>query len=425
MMHQSPIDRRSFLAGAAALGSVAPFVGALRRALAGAGPNPTIMLRSGWQTVNIGDITHTPGVLRVLETHLPEARIIAWLSHMDRGVEPMLREAFPKVQLTDDRGKARAMFDQVDLMLHGSGPSVVARRDLDLWRRATGKPFGTFGVTVGSVNDWLKDLLNDAAFVFTRETLSFKVLEEAGVDQPVIDFAPDGTFVFHILDEDKATAYLEANDLEPGKFICVIPRLRYTPYHKIKKGINWSDERIKMVETTNARYAERDHAKQRAAIVRWVRETKQKVLVCPEMTYQLDIMDELLIDPLPDDVKPYVVKRETYWLPDEAASVYKRAHTVISAECHSPIIAASQNTPAFYIRQPTDTIKGHMYYDLGLDDWVFEVDDVTGDDIADRLMQVHADYPAAKKYLAAANGRVAEQYRKTTAVVDRTLSKKA
>ena len=41
----------------------------------------------------------------------------------------------------------------------------------------------------------------------------------------------------------------------------------------------------------------------------WVRETGNKVLICPEMTYQVDIMDELLIDPLPDDVKRNVVKR--------------------------------------------------------------------------------------------------------------------
>ncbi len=37
--------------------------------------NPTILLVSGWQDVNIGDIAHTPGLLHVLETFLPEAKI--------------------------------------------------------------------------------------------------------------------------------------------------------------------------------------------------------------------------------------------------------------------------------------------------------------------------------------------------------------
>jgi polysaccharide pyruvyl transferase WcaK-like protein len=130
-----------------------------------------------------------------------------------------------------------------------------------------------------------------------------------------------------------------------------------------------------------------------------VRATKNKVLVCPEMTYQVDIMDELLIDPLPADVKPFVLKRG-YWLPDEAASVYAKAHSVLSFECHSPIIAAANGTPFFYLRQPEDTIKGQMYYDLGFNDWVFEIEQTEGKQIAERLQQIWQNYPAARAYLA-------------------------
>ncbi|NJM94242.1 MAG: hypothetical protein HC842_05880 [Cytophagales bacterium] len=98
------------------------------------------------------------------------------------------------------------------------------------------------------------------------------------------------------------------------------------------------------------------------------------------MSYQIDIMDELLLDPLPDDVKPSVVKKSEYWITDEAASVYQRAFAIVSMECHSPIIAYANNTPAFYVRQKEDTIKGQMYNDLGLADWVFEIDAVSGED---------------------------------------------
>ncbi|HTL09928.1 MAG TPA: polysaccharide pyruvyl transferase family protein, partial [Chitinophagaceae bacterium] len=152
----------------------------------------------------------------------------------------------------------------------------------------------------------------------------------------------------------------------------------------------------------------------REAMIAWVRKTGNKVLVCPEMLYQVDIMDELLINPLPEDVKPFVIKRG-YWLPDEAASVYAKAQAVLSFECHSPIIAAANGTPAFYLRQPTDTIKGQMYYDLGYTDWVFEIDNTEGTQIADALMRVNADYPLAKKKVATAiqqvNGRYDQAFR--------------
>ena len=60
---------------------------------------PRILLRSSWQTVNIGDIAHTPGVLRILETHLPEAEITLWPSNIDNGVDELLLTRFPKLKI--------------------------------------------------------------------------------------------------------------------------------------------------------------------------------------------------------------------------------------------------------------------------------------------------------------------------------------
>ena len=37
-----------------------------------------ILLRSSWQTVNIGDIGHTPGMLALLEKYLPEVEVRLW-----------------------------------------------------------------------------------------------------------------------------------------------------------------------------------------------------------------------------------------------------------------------------------------------------------------------------------------------------------
>jgi polysaccharide pyruvyl transferase WcaK-like protein len=144
-------------------------------------------------------------------------------------------------------------------------------------------------------------------------------------------------------------------------------------------------------------------------MIAWVRETGNKVLVCPEMTYQVDIMDELLINPLPDDVKPFVTKRG-YWLPDEAASIYSKAHSVISFECHSPIIAAANGTPFLYLRQPEDTIKGQMYYDLGFDDWIFEIEKTEGDQIASRLREIWTSFSNAAAKLKKSMDNVSQIY---------------
>jgi polysaccharide pyruvyl transferase WcaK-like protein len=387
------MQRRRFLASMAA-------TAALRAAN---GRPPVVMLRSGWQSVNIGDIAHTPGVLAILEKHIPDVELILWPVEIERGTEPMLRSRFPKLQIVRSTDDVHAAFKKADLFVHGSAASIGSHAQIESWRE-TGKPYGFFGVgftmggeaTSAAPSAGTMDMLNHAAFIFTRETASLANLKRVGVTGPELAFAPDGTFSMDILDEERGAAYVKESGLEPGKFLCVIPRLRYTPYHLFKK-MNWSEAEIKHKMDVNERWAEKDHAKLREAAIAWVRKTGGKVLFCPEMTYQLDIIDKLLYDPLPDDVKKQVVRRNKYWLPDEASSVYKRAAAVLSCECHSPILAAAVGTPCMYVHQPEDGIKGHMWEDVGLKHWYFEIEETSGQTIAERALEIRAQGEAARR----------------------------
>ena len=114
------------------------------------------------------------------------------------------------------------------------------------------------------------------------------------------------------------------------------------------------------------------------------------------MTYQVEMAKQVLVDPLPADIKKNVVWRDTYWLPDEAASIYAQAQAVVSVECHSPLIALHNGTPAVYVRQPTDTCKGQMYRDFGSGEWFFEVDETSGPELWSRLAAIHRDPAVAK-----------------------------
>ena len=58
---------------------------------------PRILLRSSWQTINIGDIAHSPGLLAILEKYLPETEVTLWASYVDRGKKG---NAAPKIPQT-------------------------------------------------------------------------------------------------------------------------------------------------------------------------------------------------------------------------------------------------------------------------------------------------------------------------------------
>ncbi len=401
------MHRRTFLASAA--------VGGLSLALA-AEPKKArrVLLRSSWQTVNIGDIAHTPGMLALLEKHRPDDEVTLWPSPLSAEVEKLLLARFPKLKIAKTKDEQTAALAACDFFLHGSGPGLVGKAAAEQ-AKAAGKPYGFAGVTLSDAE--LKDnreLLSGAKFVFTRDGDSLKALRAAKIDGPATDFGPDATFALDLKDEKAADELLKVHKLEPGGFLCAVPRLRWTPYWEIKpESVKPNPER----SAVNEAFADRDHAKLREAIVAWVKEVKLKVFLVPEMTYAVPRLKPLLFDPLPKEVKEQVAVLDRYWLTAEAAGVYAKAAAVASFEMHSPIIAVANGTPAVLLRQPTDTRKGQMWRDVGLNDWIFEIDDAKGADVAARVVEIGKDLPAARKAAAKAREFAHEKMKAMVAAV--------
>jgi polysaccharide pyruvyl transferase WcaK-like protein len=371
------VNRRKVLGGA-----VAGAGWFLCSALAAVRRPRHLLLRSSWQTVNIGDIAHTPGMLALLERHLPDTQVTLWPNQLSPKVEALLLKRFPRLQVASDTTAQRKALTDCEFALHG----LVGWRALESWQK-TGKPYGFGGVTLSDAElKDRRDLLAGAQFVFCRDTHSLEALKATGIKGPELGFAPDATFHLDLRDDARAETFLKEHGLGRGEFACFVPRLRWTPYWK--EGRTYPPGEIERREAENERFREADHGKLRGAIVAWVRETGKKALLCPEMTYQVELLRPLLFEPLPVDVKPNVVVRPDYWLTDEAASTYARAAAVVSLEMHSPIIALANGCPAIHLREPTDTRKGQMWRDVGLSDWIFEIDDTTGEQIGKRLLEI-------------------------------------
>jgi polysaccharide pyruvyl transferase WcaK-like protein len=356
-----------------------------------------ILIRSSWQSVNIGDIGHTPGLLSILQQVRPELELTLWPCEVGHGVKEMLMREFPQVKIIEGNAESPAIkqaFAEHDFMLHGSGPSVVCAGDLQKWQKNTGKPYGIFGVTIERLDAELKDLLDHADFIYCRDTVSVNFIRNSGIKCPIMEFGPDATFAINLRDDNTANNFLDKHDLKPGNFFCVIPRLRYTPYYKIHNR-QPSKEDLRR-DAVNREFAETDHEKLCRTVIETLENTDMKVLICAEMTYEVELGKSMIYDRLPEKYLSRIVWRDSYWRPDEAASVYAAAALVVSFEMHSPIIALAVGTPAIYLRQPTDTCKGQMWRDIGLEDWIFEIDDTDGGKIAEQAITIINNYQAAK-----------------------------
>jgi hypothetical protein len=369
------MNRRNFLKSAV-------FSAVAARAYASAEParRPRILLRSSWQVVNIGDIAHTPGVLALLEEHFPTAEVRLWASgDLTPDVAEMEHKRFPNLKIvkgsigSDGKGSTPELHETLewtDFFLHGSGPSLVAAKDLAAFDQHYKKPFGVFGITYGGGTDAQQELMSRAQFLYFRDSVSLGKAKEDGIRCPVMEFGPDGAFACDLKDDASADRFLRESKLDPGEFLCCIPRLRFTPYWLIKAGRAKDEAKHARSEEMK----EHDHAPLRDAISAVVRETNKKVLLCPEDMTQMQVGKELIYDQLPADVRSGVVWREKFWLTDEALSTYRKSAGFFGLEMHSPIMCIGNGIPALVGRFAEQTSKGFMWKDIGLGDWLFDFD---------------------------------------------------
>lgn len=397
-----------------------------------------VLLRSLWQTINIGDVAHAPGTLRAFQRFAPDVELVLWPRSIGDREQAMLDKHLPEVRivhgdLDEEHGpttpELNEAFDSADILLHGPASGIGAAPDLVWWGKNVGKPYGFFGVSLDPVshpefgklarlaemidalpNDHLRpdrrEVLDGASFVFCRDCLTVGYLRAQGIRTPVLEFGPDATFVYDIHDEAAADKVLAAHNLEPGRFVCVIPRLRYTPYYKIRGSAPTDNDHFKDAE--NEKYRVFEMSRMRDLIATVVR-AGLKVLVCPEMIYEVELGQTDLADPLPADVRASVEVLPYYWPLEEAAAVYARAHSVVSMECHSPIMSVVTKTPTIYVRQPTDTIKGHMWPDLELADSLVEIDEIPAGELEGAWNKIHLDRTGAVERTAR-GARIAENH---------------
>ena len=425
MRTANPISRRCF-----AQSSVAALIISAVRGVA-ASRAPRLLLRSSWQTVNIGDIAHTPGVLALLEKHLPGVEVRLWPSKVDNGVEEMLMARFPKLRIVKGPEAVKAAFAECDFLLHGSGPSLVAQNDVARWAKETGKPYGVYGITLPLQGSTATApaaektiaatvaVLSGAKFAYFRDSKSLELAKQRGCTSPLMEYGPDGAFATDLRDDAKATDFLKANNLEDGQFLCCIPRLRFTPYWMIPEKKAAFDEKK---HARNEAMKEHDHAPHRQAIIEVLRQTKLKVLICPEDQTQMAVGKELLYDPLPADVKPRAVWRPNYWLTGEAISVYTRSAGLFGNEMHSPIMCIGNGIPAIVCRWAEQTSKGFMWRDIGLGDWLFDFDkEEERAKLVPAVLAMAKDPVAAKAKAAKARELVMNKFAASMAVVKKHL----
>jgi len=388
-----------------------------------AGDRPLIMVCFSWSHSNIGDIGITPGLLRLLKRHIPEAEVVLVANTKAEETREYIQARFPECKVVrtpfsraikENTAEFKEAFDRADLVLYNSGTTLsFGRWDYD-WNRTmplamplfmareAGKPYGIYCQSFEKFA-WPSDqifvpLLSDAAFLFARDGNSLDYLKSLGIKPPVLEYGPDATFAFDQRDESAAGAFMQKYDLKSRQFITIT----------IRTSIEGFIDKVR--EEAHA-------AKLRELIELWVKRTGHDVLICPEVNLEIEPARELIFKKLPGDVLSHVRFKDEWWLPDEAFVVYANAEAIVSMEMHSIILGLAAGTPVIHPRFEEAGRKAWMLRDLGIEEWLFDIDRDGVEEISRELFAIHNDLNTALGKVQKALDFISRRQQETMQVV--------
>jgi polysaccharide pyruvyl transferase WcaK-like protein len=314
-------------------------------------------------------------------------------------------EIHAELKLTNP--EAAAAFDQAGFVIYNSGTMINFGRlgIRNMWgytmsnamplliARALKLPYGINANSFDAI-DWpatlvYERLLGDARFVYCRDSDSLRYLEQCGLMNKNMGYRPDSAFFFPGRDESWAEQFLAENGLEEKQFLAVIVRISAH-----------TKELIAYDPTSGAiapeRQAEQMH-KLKEVIEQWVATTGKKVLVCHETRDTVESAREGLWNILSEDALAQCVYLDHFWSTEQACSVLQRTRVLLSMEMHSVIMSIGLGTPVVHNPYAEAGRKKEMVRDVGLGDWLVDIDSCSGEDMLASVLDIHHNYAASEQ----------------------------
>lgn len=271
--------------------------------------------------------------------------------------------------------------------LHFALPLMVARH--------LGVPYGINGHSFDAI-DWPGDLvlrrvLKDAAFVYSRDSDSAEYLRQRDLHNHRDGYRPDTSFFFSVRDNEWAERFLAEHGLSKRNFIILITR---HPSLSFGKGQEW--DKVGGDPTGGSVSPERQEGhmeKLRTFAQEWTSRTGVPLLMGLETRAAQEPMRRWLACGLTEN--PKVVWLEEFWASEQAFSVYEQARIIISMEMHSIIMGIKAHTPVVHIPFRECGRKAKMMTDLGLEDWLLDIDEMSSEDLLVTCLKIHENYEAS------------------------------
>jgi len=317
----------------------------------------------------------------------------------ERIARDVLDELAPALfrQMEQDDPEAARAFAEAGFVLYASGTTLNFGRagQRRFWSNRLGTallvaralkiPYGIGGQSFDAL-DWPVDLVyrplfREARFVFCRDTDSLEYLRQRDLLGAHSGFRPDSTFFFNGADEPWADKFLRDRGLKPGGFIAVIGR--------------FAENKGPIAGSVSPQRAQQHLETYKRLIEGWSERTGLSVVICPAAKHEAPRLRELLHAPLTASAQKKCVCMDSFWTPEQACSLYRRARVVVG-HMHTMIFALSVGTPVLHIPYAEAGRKSQMGADVGLGDWLLDIDETPAEKMIETALRIHREHDVAR-----------------------------
>jgi polysaccharide pyruvyl transferase WcaK-like protein len=264
--------------------------------------------------------------------------------------------------------------------LRFSLPMLIARK--------LGIPYGVGGQSFEAL-DWPSDLVfrplfKDARFVYCRDPDSIEYLAQRDLLGKRSGYRPDSTFFFQGFDEAWFAQFKRTHSLQDKKYIGLTIRSARSQAGPLANTITQEREDEHMVRI-------------RAFVSDWVQRTGVPVVLFPEVRTEIPRLRDNILRQLAPDVQKKCVHVAEFWTTEQAYSLFRQAEFIVSMEMHSVIMALNIGTPVLMPQFAENGRKVWMLEELGLRDWIFDVDEpADGPKLLAAALKIHENPAAAQ-----------------------------
>ena len=254
--------------------------------------------------------------------------------------------------------------------------------------RVQGIPYGVGGQSFEAI-DWpaeliFRPLFKDARFVYCRDPDSLAYLGQRDLLSLRSGYRPDSTFFFRGFDQPWLENYKREHNLADKKFITLTIRSAKSQPGPLADTVTKEREDEHMVRI-------------RKFITDWVTQTGAPVVLCPEVRTEVPLMHDNVYMRLSPEVQKKCVWMDKFWTTEQAYSLYRQAEMVVSMEMHSVIMALSLGTPVLMPQFTENGRKVWMLEELGLRDWIFDIDEpADAPKLLEAALKIHQNPAAAQ-----------------------------